>query len=1009
MRQSFTPSLRICMWMASFFCFLTQASAQHVLPSGFAETRLAQNLNPTGMAIAPDGRVFLLQKNGQVRIVKDDVLLTTPFVTLTNIDDFNERGLLGIAFEPNFAQNGYVYLYYTHIEANNARRNRIVRVTASGDVAVAGSQVTIFDTDVLTSAGNHNGGAMQFGADGKLYIATGENATASNSQSFNNVLGKILRINADGTIPTDNPYYNTATGNNRAIYALGLRNPFSLAIQNGTGRIFANDVGGSAAEEVNDILAGKNYGWPAIEGFRSSQTPPANYQDPLYAYGRSQGCSIIGAAFYNPQTNTFPSNYVGKFFFGDYCNGYIKVLNPANGQVESTFMTGINRPVDMEVGPNGALYYLERAGQGGGSTGDNTSSNNGSLWKVVYTASLAPSIAQQPNNQTVAEGGTASFTVAASGQAPLSYQWQKNGTNVTGANQTTLTLTNVPLTDNNARYRCVVTNASGSATSNEATLTVLADRPPVATISTPAEGLTYRAGDVLSFSGTGTDNEDGNLPASAFTWWIDFHHADHTHPALDATTGITSGTYEIPKIGEISDTVWYRVYLRVTDSKGLTNTVFRDVFPQKVTLRIESEPVATTLNLDGALITPPRDVISVIGVTRQLNAPASFTSGGQTYNFKQWSNGSTNRLLTFDTPPQNTTYRAIFESATPPVGTGTGLTGRYYNNGNRAFTVPVTLTRTDPTINFNWGSGSPAASIANDNYTIRWTGQILAPRSEEFTFFTTTDDGVRLWVNGTLIIDKWIDQAAREWSGRITLVQGQRYDIRLEYYERGGQAVSRLSWSSPSITKQIIPAAQLFPETAPQGLTAHYFTNATSFPATPTLTRTDAAVDFDWSGGSPDPSIGSDNFMARWTGKVLPQFSEEYTFFTTSDDGIRLWVNNQLIIDRWFDQGATEWNGKITLTAGQPADIRLEYYERGGLAVARLAWSSPSVPKQIIPAARLSPNGGQAAQSAVAQSRSTTGSRTSPEETRLQLSSGESAGPSGAANHAPVGAGRKRN
>ena len=144
--------------------------------------------------------------------------------------------------------------------------NRISRFTANGDVAVAGSEVVILDLDNLSGATNHNGGALHFGPDGKLYAAVGENANGANAQSLTNLFGKMLRLNPDGTIPTDNPFFSTATGKNRAIWALGLRNPFTFAFNPAGSRMFINDVGQNTWEEINDGIAGANYGWPTTEG-----------------------------------------------------------------------------------------------------------------------------------------------------------------------------------------------------------------------------------------------------------------------------------------------------------------------------------------------------------------------------------------------------------------------------------------------------------------------------------------------------------------------------------------------------------------------------------------------------------------------------------------------------------------------------------------------------------------------------------------------------------------------
>src|SRR5262245_29851690 len=210
--------------------------AAATLPFGFRETQLASGLSsPTAMAFAPDGRLFVCQQGGSLRVIKNGVLLPAPFVSLT-VNSSGERGLLGVAIDPNFASNQFVYLYYT--ATTPAIHNRISRFTASGDVAAAGSEVVLLDLNDLSTFTNHNGGALNFGPDGKLYAAVGENANAANSQTLNNLLGKILRINANGSIPTDNPFFGSATGSNRAIWALGLRNPFTFAFNAAGTRMF---------------------------------------------------------------------------------------------------------------------------------------------------------------------------------------------------------------------------------------------------------------------------------------------------------------------------------------------------------------------------------------------------------------------------------------------------------------------------------------------------------------------------------------------------------------------------------------------------------------------------------------------------------------------------------------------------------------------------------------------------------------------------------------------------
>lgn len=327
------------------------------VPPGFTDSLVTAGLsNPTAMALAPDGRIFVCEQGGALRVIKNGVLLPTPFLTVT-VDPSGERGLLGVAFDPNFVSNQLVYIYYT--ATTPSVHNRISRFTAAGDVAMAGSETIVMDLNNLSTATNHNGGALHFGPDGNLYVAVGDNANANNAESLATRHGKMLRMTSTGGIPADNPFIGQTSGDNQAIWALGLRNPFTFSFQPGAGRMFINDVGQGSWEEINDGIAGSNYGWDTCEGFCNPTN--ALFRDPIYAYANdAQTCAITGGAFYNPQLVQFPSNYVGNYFFADFCGGWIRTLDPSNGNAVAPFATGISLPVDLQVSADGYLYYLAR-------------------------------------------------------------------------------------------------------------------------------------------------------------------------------------------------------------------------------------------------------------------------------------------------------------------------------------------------------------------------------------------------------------------------------------------------------------------------------------------------------------------------------------------------------------------------------------------------------------------------------------------------------------------------
>ncbi|WNG55549.1 hypothetical protein F0U59_12730 [Archangium gephyra] len=767
----------------------TSPPPQHVeaaaVPTYFTDTLVTDDLDAaTSMAIAPDGRIFVCEQDGRLLLIQDGKLLSAPFLTV-DTDDSGERGLLGVALDPDFPRQPYVYVYYT--ATTPQEHNRVSRFTANGNQAVPGSERILFELPQL-GASNHNGGALHFGPGGKLYVAVGDNTRSELAPRLDSLMGKVLRLEKDGSIPTDNPFYTRTTGSNRAIWAIGLRNPFSLAVQPGTGRLFINDVGAGDWEEINDGIAGSNYGWPDTEG----PTTDPRYRPPLFAYrhgsGTSNGCAITAGVFYNPAQRQFPTEYTGRYFFSDYCNGWIRTYDPKDGAV-AVFATGMDAPVDLDVGPDGSLYYLDRA--------------EDEVRRIRYMASSneAPTLTSQPTSLTVQPGKSATFTVGASGTPPLRYQWLHNDANLPGYTSASITLHAVTLSDSGARFRVRVTNDFGSVLSNEITLTVRSNTAPVATFLLPVGGTLYSAGNVITYEGRGIDAEDGTLPDSAFTWQVDFHHDEHMHPFVPATRGVRSGRFTIPDRGETAANVWYRIHLRVEDSGGAVHELFRDIRPRKVKLRMNTEPAGLRVTLDGQPQPTPLQVETVAGVVRALGAVSPQEKGGKTYVFDRWSHGGSASQEV--RPTVDSQYTAVFRDSSSPVN---GLRAQYFDTADFK---DLKLERVDPTVDFRWYEGSPDPALDTDTFSVRWTGSVLPLYSETYTFYTQSNDGVRLWVDGKLLIDDWTVHVTTENQGTVTLQAGRAHAIQLEFFEQTGVALMRLHWSSPSQHKQIIPPERL--------------------------------------------------------------------------------------------------------------------------------------------------------------------------------------------------------
>jgi len=615
-------------------------------PAGFGRTLVVNGIsNPTALAFAPDGRIFVAQQGGELRVIKNGVLLPTAFIDLT-VDASGERGLIGVTLDPDFPTNHYLYLYYT--EPGSPPHNKIIRVEADGDVA--GAITPVLDLDNLSSAANHNGGAMQFGLDGTLYVAIGENANGAHAQNLDTYHGKLLRINKDGSVPSGNPF-PTGSPQRQRVWSYGLRNPYTFHVQPVTGRIFVNDVGQGTWEEINDATTGGlNFGWPTAEGTSNN----VNFTNPVFAYphgtGDGKGCAITGGTFFNPTSTNYPPAYIGKYFFIELCNNWINVLDFSGTPQSAPFGTSIGgSSLALTVGNDGNLYYLSRAA--------------GALYKIIYeTTDVAPTITQHPESKSISEGQPVTFTVAASGTAPLSYQWRKNQVNILNANSSSYTLAAVQPGDA-GQYDVIVSNSIGSKTSNTATLTVTAvNDQPVAEITLPAHATMYAAGTIINFSGTGTDPEDGVIPASGFSWQIDFHHDAHVHdqPAIG---NVKSGSFMIPDEGETSDNVFYRITLTVTDSEGLTDQESVDIIPRKSTITLQTDPQGLELLFDGQPFATTGSVVSVEGMKRTLEAIPYQIKDDVEYEFVEWMHGGGN-VQTIVTPTDDVTYLAKYSVVT---------------------------------------------------------------------------------------------------------------------------------------------------------------------------------------------------------------------------------------------------------------------------------------------------------------------------------------------------------
>ena len=408
----------MCLVLVAF-----SGSLRAQVPSGFADSLVTAVSLPTGLTFTPDGRMLITTQPGRLRVVAGGSLLSTPALDLSALTCSNsERGLLGVAVDPAFVSNHFIYVYYTfkkfavcNQNAPTSPVNRVSRFVLPATNVVDPASETVLLDNIPSPNGNHNGGDVQFGKDGYLYVSVGDGGCDYKGVSgcgggndaardTNVLLGKVLRIGADGSIPPTNPFLGAGTvrcnqGNGavgtkcQETFAWGLRNPFRIAFDpNAAGaRFYINDVGQDTWEEIDLALAGADYGWNVREGpcATGSTTncgpPPAGMTNPIFSYshfgtvpGTSQSaCEAITAGAFVPN-GIWPSSYDGAYLFGDFVCGAIFKLTPSLAASDFDTNLGSNSLVHLAFGPFGATQALYYTTYGGG----------GQVRRVAFTGSL---------------------------------------------------------------------------------------------------------------------------------------------------------------------------------------------------------------------------------------------------------------------------------------------------------------------------------------------------------------------------------------------------------------------------------------------------------------------------------------------------------------------------------------------------------------------------------------------------------------------------------------------
>lgn len=625
------------------------AAAPTGLPSGFTATTLINHsmMAPTSVRVAPDGRIFVFDLFGSIKIFKTNIGFNATNFGSVSVDATGDRGLLGAAFDRDFASNPYVYVHYVGTDD----KVRIGRFNASGDV---GTNFTVLYTAPVASGFQHAGGGITMGPDNKIYFGIGDSGTPTNSQDLTKIHGKIHRINRDGTVPA-NPYGGQA-GVADTMYDYGVRNPFRLQTDPQTGTIYLGDVGFNNWEEINIIQPGKNYGWATQEGPCTSACP---YENPIYWYPHQFGtnntndASIVAGPVY--RGNAYPASYKGKMFVSDYVQGFLRLIDPtAASNSHTTFSTANGTVIDMDVGPDGKLYFI--------------TINSPTLYRLDYNAGNAntPPAAQATADKTMGTPPlTVNFSSAGSSDPegqPLSYNWAfGDGTTSNQANPTK-TYTNA------GQFTAQLTVSDGTNSTPATPITIKVGTQPTVTINSPASTATYNGGQVINYSANAVDANGTAIPDDKLKTTVRLHHSDHNHPFLGPLTG-GSGQFTTPTDGELSPDVWLRITVEATDSNGVTGETFVEIKPNKATITVTTNPAGLNVVLDGSNHVIPPTVQGVVGMTRQIAAPSPQTFNGVQYVFSHWSDGGA-QDHTFTFPNANTTYTAHYVPATGGIEMG---------------------------------------------------------------------------------------------------------------------------------------------------------------------------------------------------------------------------------------------------------------------------------------------------------------------------------------------------
>ena len=654
------------------------------------------------------------------------------------------------------------------------------------------------------------------------------------------------------------------------------------------------------------------------------------YTPPVHEYSHSDtGCgSVTGGAFV--PNGLWPASYDGSYLFGDYvCNKIFKLTPNERGWLhEDRVRERAGRRRSRRHGRSGPTARARHSTT-------RTYANGGEVRRIDYSAGANQSPTASVKTTSPNYGSiplTVSFDGSAStdpdGDTPLTYLWDfGDGTapKETTTPTTSHTYTTVPTSS--FTVTLTVRDARG-AVSAPATVQIFP-----ATLH-PNRPSNRRLPPSSSRSGSRSRCRAA-LPTCKTVSCRIAHSAGRFANGTTTTTGIPCSlgignnlTFPAPPPEDLAATGpgnYLEIRLTTTDSKGLSKTMTQNLQPNRVDATFQSNPIGLSLQVNGTSFKAPRTFVSWEGYKMSVNAPSPQQRlSGSTYKYVSWSDGGGQQHdITMGADAK--TYTATFKQCTGRACCPQGqFLAKYY--GNMTLSGTPSIMRCEEKIDNDWGGGGPGSGVGVDGFSARWV-KTFDFEGGDYTFTARADDGIRLFVDGELLIDQWKEQRPTRYDATRTLTAG-KHTVKVEYYENGGGAVAQVGWKKTTVAGDVSCAAGQF--------LAEYYANET-LSGTPDTERCEDTINNDWRDGAPQGTgVGPNNFSVRWTGTSDFE-AGDYTFSATADDGVRMWVDGELIIDAWKDQGATTYQATRQMTAGEH-EVKVEYYDAFVDAVAKASW-----------------------------------------------------------------------